>query len=37
MALHALARNPEQEGQVKLFIPQRSMFKSGTPSLLPWP
>ena len=22
MALHALARNPEQEGQVKLFIPQ---------------
>ena len=26
MALHALARNPEQEGQVKLFIPWLSMF-----------
>ena len=29
MALHALARNPEQEGQVKLFIPRCSVFIQG--------
>ena len=29
MALHALARNPEQEGQVKLFIPWRSVLREG--------
>ena len=29
MALHALARNPEQEGQVKLFIPQTQHVQEG--------
>jgi len=33
MALHALARNPEQEGQVKLFIPQTQHVEEG-PELL---
>ena len=37
MALHALARNPEQEGQVKLFIPQTQHVQEWDPSLYPGP